>query len=210
MIIWGRSISNKVIATGQFYCTGCGQERSYELRQDQKWGTIYWIPIVRLEKSEPYVECATCHKTYPQTALRHDRASAQEEFNAQRALEGDLSQMLCEVMTLTAGEKHGVSPQLCSLIANAIRRLIKIEMPLDDILAAIAARPDEPEAVLHNVERQAASLTDRGREIVLRAAVVAAPKPLTESSGALAIEIGRRLGMKPEAVYVTVAEFSTR
>jgi hypothetical protein len=45
---------------------------------------------------------------------------------------------------------------------------------------------------------------------VLRAAVVAARKPLTESSGALAIEIGRRLGMQSEAVYATLAEFSAR
>ena len=83
-------------------------------------------------------------------------------------------------------------------------------MPQDDILAAIAAAPDEPEAILRNVEQQAASLTDRGRDIVLRAAVVAARKPLTETSGALVIEIGRRLGMKPEAVYATLAEFSAR
>lgn len=210
MIVWGRSVSNKVVATGQFYCPGCGQERTYALRQDQKWGTIYWIPLIPLEKSEPYVECASCHKTYPQTALRRDRASAVQEFNAQRALEDDLSRMLCEVMALMAGEKHSVSPHLCGLIANAIRRLLGIEMPQDDILAAIAARPDEPEAVLRNVDRQAASLSDRGKELVLRGAVVAAPKPLTESSGTLAIEIGRRLGMKPEAVYATLAEFSAR
>jgi len=210
MIVWGRSISNKVMATGQFYCPGCRQQRTYALRQHQKWGTIYWIPVVRLEKSEPYVECASCHSTYPEAALRHDPASAHQQLNAQRALEGDLSQMLCEVMTLMAGEKHSVSPHLCGLIANAIRRLIKIEMPQDDILAAIAAGPDEPEAVLRNVKHQAASLTDRGREIVLRAAVVSAPKPLTESSGALAIEIGRQLGMQPEAVYATLAEFSAR
>jgi hypothetical protein len=210
MIVWGRSISNRVVATGQFYCPGCGQERTYALRQDQKWGTIYWIALIPLEKSEPYVECATCHKTYPQTALRHDRASAQEHFDAQRTLEGDLSRMLCEVMALTAGEKHSVSAQLCGLIANAIRRLVKIEMLQDDILAAIAAGPDEPEAVLRNVERLAASLSDRGKELVLRAAVVATPKPLTESSGARAIEIGRRLGMAPEAVYATLAEFSAR
>ena len=210
MIVWGRSISNKVMTTGQFYCPGCRQQRTYALRQHQKWGTIYWISVVPLEKSEPYVECASCHSTYPEAALRHDRASAQQQFNAHRALEDDLSQMLCEVMTLMAGEKHSVSPHLCGLIANAIRRLIKIEMPQDDILAAIAAGPDEPEAVLRNVEQQAASLTDRGREIVLRAAVVAAPKPLTESSGALAIEIGRRLGMQSEAVYATLAEFSAR
>jgi len=210
MIVWGRSISHKVLATGQFHCPGCGQERTYALRQQQKWGTIYWIPIAPLEKSEPYVECASCHRTYPEAALRHDAASAQRQFNAQRALEGDLAQMLCEVMALMAGEKHSVSPQLCGLIANAIGRLIRIEMAQDDILAAIAAGPEEPEAVLRNVDQQAASLSDRGRELVLRAAVVAAPKPLTESSGALAIEIGRRLGMKPEAIYATLAEFSAR
>jgi hypothetical protein len=210
MIVWGRSISNKIVATGQFFCPGCGQERTYALRQHQKWGTIYWIPIVRLEKSEPYVECASCHRTYPEAALQHNAASAQQHFNAQRARENDLAQMLCEVMALMAGEKHSVSPQLCDLIANAIRRLIRIEMAQDDILAAIATGPEEPEAVLRNVERQVASLTDRGRDIILRAAVVAAPKPLTESSGALAIEIGRRLGLKPQAVYATVAEFSAR
>jgi hypothetical protein len=210
MIVWGRSITNKVVATGQFYCPGCGQERAFALRQDQKWGTIYWIPLIPLEKSEPYVECATCHSTYPQAALRHDRTSAQQQFDAQRTLESDLSRMLCEVMALTAGEKHSVSPHLCDLIANAIRRLVKIEVPQDDILAAIAAGPDEPEAVLRNLERLAASLSDRGRELVLRAAVVAAAKPLTESSGTLVIEIGRRLGMTPEAVYATLAEFSAR
>jgi hypothetical protein len=142
--------------------------------------------------------------------LQQDRDSAQHQFDAQRAIEGDLARMLCELMAMMAGEKHSVSPQLCSLIANAVRRLIRIEMPLDDILTAIAASPDEPDAVLRNVQQQAASLTDRGKDIVLRAAVVAAPKPLIESSGALAIEIGRRLGMKPEAIYATVAEYSAR
>jgi hypothetical protein len=210
MIVWGRSISDKVVATGQFYCPSCRQHCAYALRQPRKWGTIYWIPIVPLEKSDPYVECALCHKTYPEAALRQDAADAQRQFDAQRAREADLSRMLCEVMVLIAGEKHSVSPHLCGLIANAVRRLIQIEMPQDDVLAAIAAGPDESEAVLRNVEQQAASLTDRGREIVLRAAVVAAPKPLTKRSGALAIEIGRRLGMQSDAVEATLAEFSAR
>jgi hypothetical protein len=210
MIVWGRSISDKVVATGQFYCPSCRQHCAYALRQPRKWGTIYWIPIVPLEKSDPYVECASCHKTYPEAALRQDATDAQQQFDAQRALEADLSRMLCEVMVLMAGEKHSVSPRLCGLIANAVRRLIQIEMPQDDVLAAIAAGSDESEAVLGNVEQQAASLTDRGREIVLRAAIVAARKPLTKRSGALAIEIGRRLGMQSEAVFATLAEFSAR
>jgi len=210
MIVWGTSSSDKVLDFGQFYCPGCRQKCGYALRQHQKWGTVFWVDIVSLEKSEPYVECAECQRTFPEAVLKHDRTSAQQQFDAQRALEVNLSQMLCEVMALMAGEKQSVSPYLCGLIANAIRRLLKINMPQDDILAAIAAAPDQVEAVLRNVERQAASLTDRGREIVLRAAVVAAPKPLIESSSALAIEIGRRLGMQPEAIYATLAEFSAR
>src|SRR5262245_23018400 len=116
MIVWGSSISNKVIATGQFYCPDCRKHRTYSLRQDQTWGTIYWVPIVSLEKSDPYVECTWCGKTYPEAALRQDAADAQQQFDAQRALEADLARMLCEVMALMAGEKHSVSPQLCSLI----------------------------------------------------------------------------------------------
>jgi hypothetical protein len=100
---------------------------------------------------------ASRHKTYSEAAPQQDATGAQQQFDAKRAREGDLARMLCEVMSLTAGEKHSVSP--------------------------------------HHV---------------LRAAVVAAPKPLIESSGALAIEIGRRLGMKAEAIYATLAEYSAR
>jgi len=210
MIVWGTSITDKVVATGQFYCIGCKQYRTYRLHRPKKWGCIYWFPIFPLQEYEPYVECASCNGTFPETALRHDAASAQQQLDAQRELEGDLSRMLCEVMSLMAGEKNNVSPHLCSLIANAVWRLLKVEMPQDDILAAIAAGPDEPEAMLRNVEQQAASLTDRGKELVLRAAVVAAPKPLTESRLALAIEISRRLGMTPERAYATLTEFSTK
>jgi hypothetical protein len=210
MIVWGTRITNKVVATGQFYCPGCMQHRAYRLLRPKKWGCIYWMPIFPLQEFEPYVECASCNGTYPETALRQDTASAQRQIHAQREVEGDLSRMLCEVMSLMASEKNNVSSHLCGLIANAVWRLLKIDMPIDDILAAIAAGPDEPEAMLRNVQQQAASLTDRGKELVLRAAVVAAPKPLTESKLGLALEISRRLGMTSERAYATLTEFSAR
>jgi len=210
MIVWGTKITDEVVGTGQFYCPGCMQDRAYRLRRPKKWGCIYWMPIFPLQEFEPYVECAACNKTYPETARRQDAASAQQQLHAQRTRDGDLSRMLCEVMSLMAGEKNNLSPHLCGLIANAVWRLLKIDMPPDDILAAIAAGADEPEAMLRNVQQQAASLTDSGKELVLRAAIVAAPKPLTESKLGLAIEISRRLGMTPERAYATLTEFSAR
>lgn len=210
MIVWGSTVTNKVIATGQFYCPGCMQHRTYRLIRPRQWGCVYWIPIVPLQEFEPYVACDACNGTFPETALRQDAAGAQRQFDAQREQEDSLARMLCEVTSLMAGEKQNVSPQLFDLIANAGRHLLKIEMAPADIYAAITARPDESEAVLRNVQQQASSLTDRGKEIVLRAAVVAAPKPLTEGRLALANEIGRRLGMTRERVNGTLAEFSNR
>ncbi len=210
IVVWGTRVTNKVISSGQFHCPRCMQQCAYKLRRPKKWGSIFWIPIVPLQEFAPYVECAACNATYPVEALRHDAGSAQQQFHAQRALEGDLARMLCEVMALMAGEKNEVNPHLCRLIANAVRRVLEINMPEADILAAIAAGPDEPEAVLRNVERQAPSLTDRGKELILRAAVVAAPKALTESKLALALEIGQRLGLTPERAHATLAEFSAR
>ena len=207
MIVWGSHVSNKVVATGQFYCPGCGQQRSYRLIRPKKWGCVYWIPIVPLQEFAPFVACDSCNGTYPETALAQDAASAQRQFHAQRELEGNLAGMICEVMSLMAGEKTDVSPRLFELIANAAYRILMINMAPADIYAAITSGPDEPEAVLRNVEQQAGSLTDRGKDLVLRAAVVAAPKPLTEGRLALAIDIGRRLGMTPERANSTIAEF---
>ena len=109
MIVWGTSFTNKVVATGQFYCPGCMQHRTYRLRRPKKWGCIYWIPLFPLQEFEPYVECTSCNGSYPETALRQDAASAQQQLHAQSERERDLSRMLCEVMSLMAGEKIDVT-----------------------------------------------------------------------------------------------------
>ncbi len=210
MIVWGSRVTHKVIATGQFYCPGCTQHCSYRLIRPKKWGCVYWMPIVPLQDFEPFVVCGSCNQAYPETALQQDAASAQRQFQAQREAEGNLARMLCEVMALMAGEKTNPSPRLFDLIANAGRRLLKINMAPADIYAAITSGPDDPEAVLRDVEQQAGSLTDRGKELVLRAAIVAAPKPLTQSKLALAVEIGRRLGMTAEQVNGTIADFANK
>jgi hypothetical protein len=208
LVVWGTQVSNKVIATGQFYCPACRQHRSYTLRRPKKWGSIYWIPIIPLEDFEPYVECDSCQRTFPEHVLQQDPASAQREHDAQRERDDNLSRMLCQVMSLMAEESNGVSARLSDLIAGAVRRILMFEMTPEAIRAAIAAGPNDPETVLSNVERQAAALTDIGKERVLRAAVSAAPKPLNASRRTLAAEVGRRLGMAPARMNGVLAELS--
>ena len=202
MIIWGTYVTKKVISTGQFYCPGCNNHRSYKLRRPKKWGHLYWIPIIPMDEFERYVECEACNGAYLEVVLQHD------PIRAQRELEQNLSGMLCQLMSLMAGEKNGVSVRLSDLIAASVRDVLKVEMTPASIQAAIMASPTERATVLSNVERQAPALSERGKDQVLRAALLAAPEPLTESGRALTAEIGRRLGMMPAHVNGVLAELS--
>jgi hypothetical protein len=98
--------------------------------------------------------------------------------------------------------------RLSDLIAASVRDILKVEMTPAAIQAAIMAGLTDRATVLSNVERQAPALSERGKDLVLRAALLAAPKPLTESGRALAAEIGRRLGMMPAHVNGLLAELS--
>ena len=201
MIIWGTYVTKKVISTGQFYCPGCSNHRNYKLRRPKKWGHLYWIPIIPMDELERYVECDACKGTYREVVLQHDPIRAQREF------EQNVSGMLCQVMSLMANERTGMSMRLSDLIAGSVRDILKVEMTPASIRSAVGPGPAQPETVLTNVERQASTLSERGKDLVLRAAVLAAPKPLTSSGHALAAEIGRRLGMMPAHVNGVLAEF---
>ena len=208
IIVWGSYVTNKVLSTGQFYCPRCRLDGGYKLRQPREWATIFWIPLFPLKNFDRYVECDACNATYGEHILRQDRATAQRELDAERERYANLAGMICQLMTLMADERNAVSDRLTDQIAGAVRHVLKIEMPPEAIHAAIAAGPGDPAEVFRNVERHAASLTDRGKGLVLRAAVVAAKKPLTESTGALVAEVARRLGVAPARVHDLLAEFS--
>lgn len=203
MIIWGTYVTKKVVSTGQFYCPRCANHRAYKLRRPKKWGHLYWIPIIPMEEFDRYVECEGCKGAYQEIVLQHDPVRAQRDF------EDNVSRMLCQVMCLMAGERDSVSPHLSDQVAASVRDILKIEMPPAAIQAVMSNGGNDLQAVLSNVEQQARLLSDRGKDMVLRAALAAAPLPLTEARRTFASEVGKRLGMMPAHVSGVLAEFAT-
>jgi hypothetical protein len=203
MIIWGTYVTKKIVSTGQFYCPRCASHRSYKLRRPKKWGHLYWIPIIPMEEFDRYVECEGCNGAYQEIVLQHDPERGQREF------EDNVSRMLCQIMSLMAGERGSVSLRLSDQIAASIRDILKIEMSPAAIHAAVSNGATDLQTVLSNIEHQAPALSARGKDMVLRAALAAAPLPLTEPRRAFAAEIGKRLGMMPAHVSGVLAEFAT-
>ena len=64
LIIWGLRVVYHTIAQGVFYCRKCGGDRSYRHRAGRRFITLFFIPVVPLNKTSEHVQCVTCKTRY--------------------------------------------------------------------------------------------------------------------------------------------------
>jgi hypothetical protein len=71
MIIFGVSVFYifGLIGTGQFHCPHCGGDREYEHRTARRFFTLFFIPVIPLDKVGEVVRCKTCHTKYDPIVL---------------------------------------------------------------------------------------------------------------------------------------------
>lgn len=69
MIIWGWRAFTALIATGVFYCPRCLGDRSYRHLAARRWFTLFFIPVIPLERLGTFVRCDACHGTFTEVAL---------------------------------------------------------------------------------------------------------------------------------------------
>ena len=64
LIIWGLRVVYHTIAQGVFFCRRCGGDRSYQKRAGRRYITLFFIPVVPLNKTSVHVRCVTCKTRY--------------------------------------------------------------------------------------------------------------------------------------------------
>lgn len=64
IIVWGFRVVWSTIATGVFHCRKCGGDRQYRHRTGRRFFTLFWIPIIPLNKVGEHVRCETCKTRY--------------------------------------------------------------------------------------------------------------------------------------------------
>lgn len=55
----------RTIDDGEFFCTGCGGDRSYQLLAGRRRLTVLGVPLLPRGPAEPVVACAACHGHFP-------------------------------------------------------------------------------------------------------------------------------------------------
>jgi hypothetical protein len=76
MIFYGSRGLTSTTDQGKFHCPRCGPGRQYELRQVRRWFTLYFIPLIPMNKTGEYVECKQCSGTFGPEAITYSPADA--------------------------------------------------------------------------------------------------------------------------------------
>ena len=70
LIICGLRVVYHTIAQGVFFCRRCGGDRSYRKRGGRRYLTLFFIPVVPLNRTGVHVQCVTCKARYVTDALK--------------------------------------------------------------------------------------------------------------------------------------------
>jgi len=77
LIIFGSRAITSEQARGEFLCPRCGPGQSYVHKSVRRFFTLYFIPLIPLNRVGEYIECQTCAGTFKVEVLRLGFGSGQ-------------------------------------------------------------------------------------------------------------------------------------
>jgi hypothetical protein len=198
LLIWGLRVFYHTVSQGTFHCRTCGGDRQYRRRAGRRFFTLFFIPVIPLNKTGEHVQCLTCKTRYVTDVLSLPTAA-----QMQTALPAGMRAAAAAM--LLAGDRGSAAARqrAVAVIQGAGARGYT-----DADLEADAAQPAEAtRSALGQVARQ---LTPDAKEWFLAETVRVgmADGPLTDSERRIAGLIAADLGMtQAQAVgVITMAE----
>ncbi|MEE9382649.1 MAG: TerB family tellurite resistance protein [Nannocystaceae bacterium] len=203
MLIYGtRSISSSK-HTGQFYCPRCGSQ-PYDLKSVRRFFTLYFIPLIPLDKLGEYVECLNCRESFDKRVLEYDPGAIRQEFESEfrKAMRATMI-----AMCLADGD---VDDSEVKTIQSVYAKLAGDQLPLARLRAEIEAAKSSRRCVIEYLGEVALRLNDEGKELVLRCAflVAAADGEFANEERHFLAEIAKALGVSKAHLQAIVEEMT--
>ena len=199
LVIFGWRSRAHTIGTGQFFCPREGGDRSYEHKEARRWFTLFFIPIIPLNRLGDYVECTSCQSTYYTTVLNAPTGAAIEDVMTQA--------IRYVAVALTVADGH-VDPEERRVATEVVRQFASVEYSAADFDDDL--RELDPARLVDNLEELGSILNDHGKEAVIAASMrLAASDGSVDASELEVIEqIGKALAMTDAHVRGVIATAS--
>jgi zinc-ribbon family len=195
LIIFGMRVFYRTFAQGTFHCRRCGGDRQYRHRVGRRWFTVFFIPVIPLNKVGGHVQCTTCKTRYVTEVLSQPTTA-----QMLRALPAGMRAAAAAMLRSGDPDSPAARQRAISAISSAGARGYD-EAALDQDLQQ---DDDALRAALHQVGAQ---LTVQAREWYLADVIRIgmAEGTLTDNQRGAAQAIGCDLGMTQAQVVGVVA-----
>jgi hypothetical protein len=70
LLVFGLSAFFRTVGEGVFHCQACGGDRGYRRRIGRRWFTLFFLPVIPLDRLGEIVECHTCRARFRPAVLR--------------------------------------------------------------------------------------------------------------------------------------------
>lgn len=179
---------------GDFLCPECGVERPYVHKRMRRFFTLYFIPILPISTVGEYVKCAGCGGTFKPAVLEFGRERARFQERVQAVVRDVALKMMVADGTITDTEVEAV----CRIVeASSGKR-----PDANEIRAAGERMAGDPRTLQDLVRDLAGDLSDKGKALVLGAAVqvARADGDLADSERLALLAMGEALGIESTAL----------
>ncbi len=191
MIIFGTRGITTTPEKGSFNCPSCKSQQNYGLKRVRRFFTLYFIPLIPLDKLGEYVECSSCKDTYKTNILDYDPIA-----NA-KAIDAEYHEAIKKVMIHMLLADGVIDDSEVDTILESYQKISGKTLERNALLAEIKAIEQSREGFSSALIRLQGSLNDEGKEMVIKAAlyVAMADGEFQDEEKVLLNRIGKDLGM---------------
>jgi tellurite resistance protein len=152
LLIFGLSVFFRTVGQGDFHCPHCGGDRHYRQRVARRWFTLFFIPVIPLNRVGEVVECGTCRTRFNLDVLRMPTAR-------QMAAALPMAMRAAVAAVLAAGDPHESAARARAV--EAVRGYGLADFDDEKLTDDLAQSPDGSDEV---IAEAGAQLTTEARE----------------------------------------------
>jgi len=177
MIIFGWRGVTFSAGSGSFFCPSCADQRDFDKKSVRQFFTLYFIPIIPLQKLGEYVQCRSCRKQFRPEVLGFDPRQAQADFN--QSVVETLRKTIAFAAAIDSSPTRARLEAAESYYNEVVGKLLPGSAP-----PSVETRAPRREDLLSSLGAIAPNLSDEGKEMILRAVVriAGAEGPLSDNS----------------------------
>jgi hypothetical protein len=79
LIFFGLRVFYRTAGQGTFHCQRCGGDREYRHKVGRRWFTLFFIPVIPLNRAGEHVQCAVCGTRYRMEVLSLPTSAQMQE-----------------------------------------------------------------------------------------------------------------------------------